>query len=164
MWCFPSFTIWSLWIILAFIGTVACVGMTIGNKLRGEKIENKEDHTNAKIAIISMFPLLALLLLCIFTPIVTGILFWVGCLLNFAACVIYLLSIAAFVKAGRGVTTVGIYRLSRNPMYDAMVLIFAGFAFMAWSAAPVMGLLAAIILLGNILVSHWMVLGEERFL
>ena len=113
---------------------------------------------------LSMLPLLSLLVLCIFTPIVTGTLFWAGCLLNLAAGVMYILSITAFVRARRGVTTVGIYRLSRNPMYVAMFMIFAGFALMAWSASPIMGLLVALVLLWNTATTHLMILGEERFL
>ena len=160
----PSLSVWSLWIILVVILVFAGAGMAIGNKLRGEKIENKEDHANAKTGFLSMPPLLSLLVLCIFTPIVTGPLFWAGCLLNLAAGVVYILSITAFVTARRGVTTVGIYRLSRNPMYVAMFMIFAGFVLMAWSASPIMGLLAALILLWNTVTTHWMILGEERFL
>jgi len=161
---FPSLSVWSLWILLVLILMFACAGMAIGDKLRGEKIENKEDHANAKTGILTVLPLLSLLVLCIFTPIVTGALFWAGCLLNLAACVMYILSIKAFVTARRGVTTVGIYRLSRNPMYVAMFMIFAGFALMAWSASPFMGFLAAIVLFWNTVTTHWMILGEERFL
>jgi protein-S-isoprenylcysteine O-methyltransferase Ste14 len=164
MWAFPSVSVWSLWIILVLVVLFAFAGMAIGNKLRGDRIENKEDHANAKTDILSMLPLLSLLVVCIFTPIVTGTLFWVGCALIVAAGVMYILSIRAFVKARRGVTTVGIYRLSRNPMYVAMFMILAGFALMAWSASPIMGLLAVVVLLWNTGTTHWMILGEERFL
>jgi protein-S-isoprenylcysteine O-methyltransferase Ste14 len=78
--------------------------------------------------------------------------------------IIYVLSIAAFVKAHSGLTTVGIYRLSRNPMYVAMSMILVAFVFMAWSAAPIMGILMAVVALCNAAITHWMVLGEERFL
>ncbi len=160
----PSFTIWSLWIIFVFMGIFAILGMAIGNKLRGARIENKEDHTNAKTAIISTLPLLMFFLLLVFAPIAPGILFWAGLLFNLIAAVIYLLAIAAFVKAGKGITTVGIYRLSRNPMYVAMFLIFTGFTLMAWSAAVIMGVLTAMVLLWNTFTTNWMVRGEEKFL
>jgi protein-S-isoprenylcysteine O-methyltransferase Ste14 len=161
---FPPFTVWSLWIILVFIVAYSIAGMAIGDKLREEKIEHEEDHANPKTAILSTLPLVALLALCIFTPIVTGALFWVGCLLLLLAGVIYALSIAAFVKSRRGLTTAGIYRLSRNPMYVSILLILAGFTLMAWSASLLMGILFAATFLWDAATTHWMVLGEEKFL
>ncbi|MCK4271906.1 hypothetical protein KAX22_04595 [bacterium] len=164
MLSFPTFTIWSLWMILVPIFLFAGAGMAIGNKLRGVRIENKEDHCNIKTALVSMSPFVALIVLSIFTPIVYGPLFWVGRVLLLLAGIIYVLSIAAFVKARSGLTAVGIYRLSRNPMYVAMSMILVAFVFMAWSAAPIMGILMAVVALWNAATTHWMVLGEERFL
>jgi len=74
------------------------------------------------------------------------------------------LSIVAFVKAQKGLTTIGIYQVSRNPMYIAMFLIFIAFTLMAWQAEPLMGILTAFITLPSVFFIHWMVLGEERFL
>ncbi len=164
MFEFPSFTIWSLWIILVFLLAFTWMGMEIGNRKRGVRIENEEDHVNVKVGIISTMPLVALLVLSIFTPIVAGPLFWVGCALIFLSGIIYVSTITAFVSAGSGLTTIGIYRRSRNPMYVAMTILLIAFALMAWSAAPVMGLLTVIVLLWNIATTHWMVLKEERFL
>ena len=155
---------YNLWLILAIGGTFAWLLMVIGDKLRGVKIENSEDHSNPKVAIISSFPLLALLVISIFTPMVIGALFWIGCVLLIIAGIIYVLSVAAFVKAQKGLTTIGIYRISRNPMYAVMLLIFIAFTLMAWQAEPVRGILTAFITLLGVFVIHWMVLGEERFL
>ncbi len=155
---------YNLWLILAVVGVFACVVMTIGDKLRGVKIENKEDHLNTKANIVSMFPLLALFGVSLFTPIVVSILFWTGCALIILAGIIYVLSIMAFVRARNGLTTLGIYKISRNPMYVAMFLVFIAFALMAWAASPAMGILTAVIALSNIGVVHWMVLEEEHFL
>ena len=155
---------YNLWLILAIGGAFSWLLMTIGDKLRGVKIANKEDHANTKVAIISMLPLLTLLGICIFTPIVIGALFWIGCVLLIIAGIIYVLSIAAFVNAKKGLTTIGIYQVSRNPMYVVMLLIFIAFTLMAWQAAPIMGIITAFITLLNVFVIHWMVLGEERFL
>jgi protein-S-isoprenylcysteine O-methyltransferase Ste14 len=164
MFDFPSFSVWSLWILFVLMFLFAWMVMAIADKVRGVRIENREDHRNAGAGLVGMLPFFALIVLLVFTPIVPGPLFWVGCALNLVAMVLYLLSIAAFVKARRGVTTVGIYRLSRNPMYIALFVILVAFAFMASSAAPVMGVLTIMVMLWQIAAIHWMVLGEERFL
>ncbi len=155
---------YNLWLILAITGAFAGLLMVIGDKLRGVKIENPEDHHNPKIIIVGSFPLLAFLVVSIFTPIVTGTLFWIGCGLLIIAGIIYVLSIGAFVKSQKGLTTIGIYQVSRNPMYIAMFLIFIAFSLMIWQAEPIMGILTVFITLPSVFAIHWMVLGEERFL
>jgi len=72
---------YNLWLILVIVGAFALSLWVIGNKLRGVKIDNPEDHYNPKVIIVSAFPLLAFLGVSIFTPIVTGTLFWIGCVL-----------------------------------------------------------------------------------
>ena len=62
-----------------------------------------------------------------------------------------------------GAVLIGLWS-TRNPMYLAMFMIFSGFALMASSARPIMGFLAAIVLLWNTVTTHWMIIGEERFL
>ena len=155
---------YNLWLILVIVGAFALSLWVIGNKLRGVKIDNPEDHHNPKVIIVSAFPLLAFLGVSIFTPIVTGTLFWIGCVLLIIAGIIYVLSIVAFVKNQKGLTAIGIYQVSRNPMYIAMFSIFIAFTLMAWQAEPIMGILTAFITLLSVFVIHWMVLGEERFL
>jgi protein-S-isoprenylcysteine O-methyltransferase Ste14 len=100
----------------------------------------------------------------VYTPIVIGTLFWIGCFLIILVGIIYVLAIIAFVKAKKGLTTIGIYKMSRNPMYIAMFLLFIAFILMAWNASLIMGILTLIIALFNLIVIHWMVLGEEHFL
>ena len=164
MFEFPPFSIWSLWIILVPLFAFIWIVMEAGNRRRGVRIENKEDHVNAKVSTISMMPILAWLVMSIFTPIVVGPLFWVGCALIIIAGIIYVSAIEAFVRAGSGLTTIGIYRISRNPMYVALFVLLLAFVLMSWQAAPIMGLLTLVILLWDIIITHWMVLGEERFL
>ena len=155
---------YNLWLIFLIVVAFQGVLMLIGNKLRGIKIENPEDHHNPKVITGSSFPLLVLLVISIFTPIIMGPLFWTGCVLITIAGIIYVSTIIAFVKVRKGLTTIGIYQISRNPMYIAWFLVFIAFTFMAWQADLIMGILTTFITLLNIFVIHWMVLGEERFL
>lgn len=138
--------------------------MEIADKLRGARIENKEDHRNVKISVVSGLSLLVFLIVTVYTPIVIGTLFWIGCFLIILVGIIYVLAIIAFVKSKKGLTTIGIYKMSRNPMYIAMFLLFIAFILMAWNASSIMGILTLIIALFNMIVIHWMVLGEEHFL
>jgi protein-S-isoprenylcysteine O-methyltransferase Ste14 len=159
----PPLTPYSLWIVLVPSIAIACAGMAIGDRLRGTKIEDV-DHTSLQVGIVSGLPVLALIAVSIITPIAFGPLFWAGSGLAVLALIIYTLAIAAFVRAHRGVTRAGIYRLSRNPMYVSQFIVFAGFAFMAWSASALTGLLTTAIAVWNAGVVHWVVLSEERFL
>lgn len=155
---------YNLWRILLIVIVFAGVLMLIGNKLRGMKIENPEDHYNPKVNTVGSLPLLVLLVISIFTPIIMGALFWTGCVLIAIAGIIYVLTIIAFIKARKGLTTIGVYQISRNPMYIAWFLVFIAFTLLAWQADLIMGISTAFITLLNIFVIHWMVLGEERFL
>ena len=155
---------YNLWLILVGIGIFAWIVMEIADKLRGARIENKEDHRNVKISVVSGLSLLVFLIVTMYTPIVIGTLFWIGCFLIILVGIIYVLAIIAFVKAKKGLTTIGIYKMSRNPMYIAMFLLFIAFILMAWNASSIMGILTLIIALFNMIVIHWMVLREEHFL
>ena len=53
---------YNLWLIIAGIVIFAWIWMEIADKLRGVRIENKEDHRNVKVSIISGLPLLAFLM------------------------------------------------------------------------------------------------------
>ena len=69
-----------------------------------------------------------------------------------------ILSIISFSKpSNNGINQVGLYRLSRNPMYVAYFFCFIGISLLVQS----------FILIGNILVfqisAHWVILSEERW-
>jgi protein-S-isoprenylcysteine O-methyltransferase Ste14 len=159
----PEFTIYSLWIIILPYGILATIIMSVGDRLRGTKIED-EDHLRPERMIVAGLPYLALIAVSVFTPIVVGPLFWTGLGITVISLVVYLLAISAFVKAKRGVTKIGIYRLSRNPMYVALFMLLAGIILMAWQAAMITGIVTAVISIWIAITVHWSVLTEERFL
>ena len=155
---------YNLWLIFVTTKALTWLLLAIGDKLRGVKIVNPEDHKNIKVSIIGYLPLLAFLGVSVFTPIAVGTLFWTGCVLLVIAGTIYVLAIVAFVKCQKGLNTIGIYQASRNPMYVAMFLSFIAFTLMAWQAGAIMGILGVFITLASVFVVQWMVVGEERFL
>lgn len=153
----------NLWIILALIVLAAGVIMFTAVKMRAEPILNAEDHQKKDI-LLNLTAVVSLLIVSIITPIVTGLLFWAGCFLIIIAGILYMLSIAAFVKSQKGIAISGIYRYSRNPMYVAMFLVFMAFVLMAWQAEPVMAVPSLLILILNLIAIHRRVTGEERYL
>jgi protein-S-isoprenylcysteine O-methyltransferase Ste14 len=159
----PPFSACGLWIVLLGVGAAAWVIMMVGDRLRGVKIENDEHHS-LRTAVVRLPPLLAMFAVSVFTPLAPGPLFWGGVALCGVALVIYVLAIGAFVKARSGLTTIGIYRLSRNPMYLAIFILFAGFALMAYAAASLTGLLIVATILWYVPITHWSVRDEERYL
>ena len=159
----PTFSMYSLWIVLLGFAVLAWLIMGIGDRLRGVKVEN-EEHLGVRTALVRVPPLLALFVVSVFTPLTPGPLFWGGVALCSVSLLIYVLAIWAFVRARSGLTTIGVYRFSRNPMYVAMYALFAGLALMAWSTAPLMGLLVVVVALWYAPVTHWSVRGEERYL
>ncbi len=164
MYNLASLKIWSLWVFPLTWFMLTWVLWIIADKLRGTPIENREDHRNPKIFILSIPSMLALLIVSIFTPIVSGLLFWMGFIFQLIAAFIYILSIIAFIKSKTGLNKIGIYRISRNPMYVAAILLFIGLALMAWSAGVLTGVLLSIITLWKIIAFYWVIRHEESFL
>lgn len=155
---------YNMWLIFVAGKIFIVLLMSAGSKLRGAKIVNTEDHKNIVVRRVSFLPLVAFLGISIFTPITTGALFWIGCILLFVVGTIYVLTIIAFVRSPEGLTTIGIYRVSRNPMYVAMFLSFIAFTFMIWQAEVIAGILALFITITSVFVIKWMVYEEEHFL
>lgn len=81
-----------------------------------------------------------------------------GAVLYLLGCVLLAASVAGFCSPQEsGMSTEGIYRFSRNPMYVAYFLIFLGCA--AITASPVM---LALVLCFQV-SAHWIIKAEERW-
>ena len=85
-------------------------------------------------------------------------LFWSGAALYAFGLLLLLLSVIGFAAPSEsGVRHKGVYRISRNPMYVAYFICFAGMALLTQS-----GLLFGILMIFQI-SAHWIVLAEERW-
>jgi len=138
-------------------------GLVAASAWRRAFILNR-DLLTLRLGFIHYLPFAALLAVAWFTPAVLGALFWAGAAVAAAAGVLYVATLAAFVRAGPGLNTRGVYRWSRNPMYVAASAAFAGFTLMAWGASARMGLLALIVTLALLVTDHAVVEREEAFL
>ena len=131
--------------------------------MRGAHIEDQE-HRSWKLSLASAIPNFCLLLLAVFTPIVTGILFTLGLLLYIIALGTILAAVIAFVAGATGLATNGVFRISRNPIYIDHFLLLTGYTLMAFQASVLSGIVALFISLVFIAITHFAVLGEEVFL
>ena len=85
-------------------------------------------------------------------------LFWSGAALYAFGLLLLLLSVIGFAAPSEsGVRHKGVYRISRNPMYVAYFICFAGMVLLTQS-----GLLFGILMIFQI-SAHWIVLAEERW-
>jgi protein-S-isoprenylcysteine O-methyltransferase Ste14 len=156
--------IWNLWIfcVLGF-GSIR-LGMVWAERKRGQPIEDPEAYRiyGKRYQVIGLIWLSLLLLICIFIPVDSGVLFWIGLPFWFLGVVVNLVAAYSFAHT-KGANTTGIYRYSRNPMYVGAFFIVLGLYLMGLSA-----IVWSIALLAFLVVSlpylHWTVLLEETFL
>ena len=158
-----KFSLYNLLLIFIPILILTIIIIRVAQSLCANKILNPEDHDKRNI-IEFLTNLLMFTFICAFTPIVTGVLFWIGIFLLVMAGVIYILSIVAFLKNKNGLTINGIYSVTRNPMYIAMVMLLTGFFLMTLGSDLVLAFLMGIIIIKFIRLIHVRVLNEEGFL
>lgn len=156
--------VWNLWIFVVLgFGTIR-VGMIWAERKRGQPIEDPEAYQifGRKYQVIGLLWLSALLIICLFIPLNSGILLWIGLLLWTLGVAVNLVAVHSFAQT-KGANTVGIYRYSRNPMYVGAFLLLIGLCLMGFSLSAWSVVLLAFFFI-SIPYLHWTVLLEEAFL
>jgi protein-S-isoprenylcysteine O-methyltransferase Ste14 len=123
----------------------------------------QESPSGKKCGLINRIFLLAILIVCILTPINIGPLFWLGLPFYGIGIVLNVIAMYAFAQFTGGVNTTGIYRYSRNPMYLGASFFYLGLCLMGWMIS-VSGILLIIVFIWWLVLSHKAVLLEESFL
>jgi protein-S-isoprenylcysteine O-methyltransferase Ste14 len=123
----------------------------------------QESPSGKKCELINRIFLLAILIVCILTPINIGPLFWLGLPFYGIGIVLNVIAMYSFAQFTGGVNTTGIYRYSRNPMYLGASFFYLGLCLMGWMIS-VSGILLIILFIWWLVLSHKAVLLEESFL
>lgn len=158
--------IWNLWLFFVLGYSIVWASMIWANRKRGKPIEDPEFYQmtgGKKCMAIGWTWLVVLLLICLFTPVNFGILFWIGLPLFIMGIVLNAIAMYSFARFTGGVNTTGIYRYSRNPMYVASFFFLLGLCLMGWSTS-VWSIVLLIFFIISIPFYHWIVLLEEAFL
>ena len=139
--------------------------MIWSDRKRGRPIEDRELYNfhGKKVVVIGWIWLIALLVICLFTPVDFGLLFWIGLPIFILGIMVNAIAMYSFACFTGGVNATGIYRQSRNPMYLAGFFFLLGLCLMGWSASA-WSIVLLIFLIISIPYYHWTVRFEEAFL
>jgi protein-S-isoprenylcysteine O-methyltransferase Ste14 len=135
------------------------------NRKRGEPFDDPEflfrDKKTVPIALLWLFGGLAIAL---FVPLNLGLLFYVGLAIVLIGLAVSTAGLYSFAHHS-GLTTSGIHRYSRNPLYLGTIVFLLGLTVMGFSGND---LLWSLIFLAYCVVSipylHWTITLEEQFL
>lgn len=157
--------LYNLWLFFVPGFGIMWVLMALADRKRGKPIEDRELYNfhGKKVLVIGWAWLIMLLLICLFTPINFGTLFWIGLPLLLIGIVLNAIAMYSFARFTGGVNTNGIYRYSRNPMYIGGFSFLLGLCLMGWSTSA-WSIALLIMFIVSIPYYHWTVLFEEAFL
>lgn len=158
--------IWNLWLFFVPGYGIIWASMILADRKRGKPIEDPEFYQisgGKKCLTIGWIWLIVLLLICLFTSVNFGTLFWIGLSLFIIGIVLNAIAMYSFALFTGGINTTGIYRYSRNPMYVASFFFLLGLCLMGWFTS-VWSIALLIFFIISIPFYHWTVLLEEVFL
>jgi protein-S-isoprenylcysteine O-methyltransferase Ste14 len=135
------------------------------NRKRGEPFDDPEflfrDKKTVPIALLWLFGGLAIAL---FVPLDLGLLFYIGLAITIIGLAVSTAGLYSFARHS-GLTTSGIHRYSRNPLYLGTIVFLLGLTVMGFSGKD---LLWSMIFLAYFVVTipylHWTIKLEEEFL
>jgi protein-S-isoprenylcysteine O-methyltransferase Ste14 len=160
---FPRFDWLSIWVIVVPVGAAFACCVRVADRRRGLALPATRWGTR-NWAAHYVVPAVSLLALSIFSPLRTGVVFYCGVVCTLAGLGV---AVAAAVAAGEwrgGFAAAGVYKYTRNPMYDGAVFCYGGAALMAWSGAAVMGLLGLVLMVRAAFSFHYLTITEETAL
>src|SRR6056297_1570368 len=160
----PALT--NLWIYFVTAYAIIWVSMIRADKKRGNPIEDPELYSyfsKFQMILVGQAPVILLLVLSVFIPVHSGLLFITGISILTAGVLLNLVAMYSFAQSTGGLNAEGIYRYSRNPMYVGGILLITGLNVMGWSQS-IASIAFLAISVAWIVIIHWSVLKEESFL
>lgn len=135
------------------------------NRKRGEPFDDPEflfrDKKTVPLALLWLFGGLAV---AVFVPLQLGLLFYVGLSIYAAGLAVAAAGMYSFAHHS-GLTTTGIHRYTRNPLYVGTIIFLLGLTVMGFSGRH---LLWRLIFLAYLMLTigylHWTIMLEEQFL
>lgn len=160
------FGFYNIWLFFVIGYGIIWASMIWAGKKRGKPIEDPELYKRPgvkKCFALGWIWIILLFVICLFIPVNSGSLFWVGLPLYLIGIIINLFAMYSFAKFSGGVNTTGIYRYSRNPMYVGGFFFLLGLCLMGLSTS-VWSIILIIFFIISIPYYNRVVLLEEAFL
>ncbi|MCK4255840.1 isoprenylcysteine carboxylmethyltransferase family protein [candidate division WOR-3 bacterium] len=158
--------IWNIWLFFVLGYGIIWASMIWADRKREKPIEDPEFYQmpgGKKCMAIGWIWIIVLLVICLFTSVNFGILFWIGLPFYLFGIVLNLVAMNSFAQFTGELNTTGIYRYSRNPMYVASFFFLLGLCLIGWSTT-VWSIVLFIFFVISTPFYHWTVLLEEAFL
>ena len=153
----------NLWLYYGISYIIAYSTQVWANHKRGEPFDDPEFlFSDKKIVILALIWLFGGLAISFFVPVSYGILFYIGFPIFVFGLLIGEIALHSFAHS-RGLTTTGIHRYSRNPIYVGTTIMYLGLSLIGWTES-FWSIIFSIYFIITIPYFHWTVILEESFL